>query len=169
MSQLEPQYKHELVEKDNVSYVDDFIKPILYKGGLAVDDRGAVSFVNDFNFQDVKRFYVVENHKQGFVRAWHAHKKESKYVMVVKGSALIGAVKINDWVNPSREQKVNRYVLSEKNPSVLYIPAGYANGFMSLSEDTKIIFFSTSSLNDSLGDDIRYDAHYWDPWQVEER
>lgn len=114
MSQLEPQYKHELVEKDNVSYVDDFIKPILYKGGLAVDDRGAVSFVNDFNFQDVKRFYVVENHKQGFVRAWHAHKKESKYVMVVKGSALIGAVKINDWVNPSREQKVNRYVLSEK-------------------------------------------------------
>jgi hypothetical protein len=25
-------------------------------GGLAVDDRGSVSFVNDFNFEGVKRF-----------------------------------------------------------------------------------------------------------------
>lgn len=59
-------------------------EPQLLKGGLAVDDRGTVSFVNDFNFADVKRFYIVENHKQGFVRAWHAHRNESKYVMVVK-------------------------------------------------------------------------------------
>ena len=80
----------------------------------AVDDRGAVSFVNDFDFKDVKRFYIVENHKQGFVRGWHAHKKESKYVMVVKGSALIGAVQIDDWDNPSKDLKVNRYVLVKK-------------------------------------------------------
>ena len=89
--------------------------------------------------------------------------------MVVKGSALIGAVQIDDWDNPSKDLKVNRYVLSEKTPSVLYIPAGYANGFMSLTDYAKIIFFSTSSLNDSLGDDFRYEAHYWDPWIVEER
>ena len=156
-----------------MSYYQDTVlqevQPQLLKGGLAVDDRGAVSFVNDFNFSDVKRFYIVENHKQGFVRAWHAHKNEAKYVMVVKGSAVIGAVQIDDWDNPSKDLKVNRYVLSEKNPSVLYIPAGFANGFMSLSNDTKIIFFSTSELKDSLNDDIRYDAHYWEAWEVEER
>ena len=156
-----------------MSYYQDTVlqevQPQLLKGGLAVDDRGAVSFVNDFNFSDVKRFYIVENHKQGFVRAWHAHKNEAKYVMVVKGSAVIGAVQIDDWDNPSKDLKVNRYVLSEKNPSVLYIPAGFANGFMSLSKDTKIIFFSTSELKDSLNDDIRYDAHYWEAWEVEER
>ena len=56
-----------------------------------------------------------------------------------------------------------------RSPSVLFIPAGYANGFMSLTEDTKILFFSTSSLEDSVGDDIRSDAHHWDPWTVEER
>jgi dTDP-4-dehydrorhamnose 3,5-epimerase len=143
--------------------------PHLLKGGLAVDDRGTVSFVNDFTFKDVKRFYIVENHKKGFVRAWHAHKKEAKYVMVVKGSAVIGAVKIDNWESPSKDLKINRFVLSEKNPSVLFIPAGHANGFMSLSEDAKIIFFSTSELKDSLNDDIRYDAHYWEAWQVEER
>ena len=99
------------------------LEPLIFKGGLAVDDRGTVSFVNDFNFEGVKRFYTVENHKQGFVRAWHAHKKEAKYVMVVKGSAVIGAVKIDNWENTSKDLKVNRFVLSEKSPSVLFIPA----------------------------------------------
>ena len=144
-------------------------EPLLLKGGLSVDDRGTVSFVNDFNFENVKRFYAVENHKQGFVRAWHAHKQEAKYVMVMKGSAIIGAVKIDNWESPSKNTKVNRFVLSEKNPSVLFIPAGFANGFMSLTEDSKIIFFSTSELKDSLNDDFRYDAHYWDIWKIEER
>jgi dTDP-4-dehydrorhamnose 3,5-epimerase len=144
-------------------------EPQLFKGGIAVDDRGTVSFVNDFNFADVKRFYIVENHKQGFVRAWHAHRNESKYVMVVKGSAVIGAVQIDNFEKPSKDQKIFRYVLSEKSPSVLFIPAGFANGFMSLSEDAKIIFFSTSELKDSLNDDVRFDAHYWEAWKVEER
>ncbi|MEW6557943.1 MAG: dTDP-4-dehydrorhamnose 3,5-epimerase family protein [Elusimicrobiota bacterium] len=145
------------------------VQPYLIKGGLAIDDRGTVSFVNDFNFDGVKRFYTVENHKQGFVRAWHAHRNESKYVMVVKGSAVIGTVEIDDWGNPSKDLKVHRFVLSEKKPSVLFIPAGYANGFMSLTDDTKIIFFSTSELKDSLNDDLRYDAYYWDIWKIEER
>lgn len=145
------------------------LKPELIKGGISVDDRGSVSFVNDFNFSNVKRFYIVENHRRGFVRAWHAHKKEAKYVIVVKGSALLSAVEIDDWVNPSKENKVYRFVLSEKTPAVLYIPAGYANGFMSLTDDAKLIFFSTSELNDSLNDDYRFDARYWNPWEIEER
>ena len=143
--------------------------PHLFEGGLAVDDRGEVGFVNDFNFADVKRFYSVANHRSGFIRAWHAHRREAKYVTVVEGSALIGAVKIDDWENPSKDSKVWRYVLSERKPSVLYIPAGYANGFMSLTAKTKLIFFSTSSIEETHGDDIRYDAYYWNPWEIEER
>lgn len=139
------------------------------EGGLAVDDRGQVSFVNDFNFEGVKRFYMVSNHAAGFVRAWHAHKKEAKYVMVVKGAAVIGAVPIDNWDKPSKSTEVQRFVLSEKKPTVLYIPAGYANGFMSLTKDAQIIFFSTSTLDESLGDDFRYESRYWDIWSVEER
>lgn len=144
-------------------------KPTMIKGGIAVDDRGSVSFVNDFNFANVKRFYMVENHDNGFVRAWHAHKNEGKYVMVVKGSAKIGAVCIDDWETPSPDLPVDQFVLSEKSPSVLYIPAGYANGFRNLTEDTKIVFFSTSTLAESADDDYRYPARLWNPWDVEER
>ncbi|MCE7936357.1 sugar epimerase [Candidatus Saccharibacteria bacterium CPR2] len=141
----------------------------IIEGGLAVDDRGQVTFANEFDFSDVKRFYMVSNHGQGFVRAWHAHKKEAKYVLVVKGSALVGAVEIDDWNTPSKQTEVKRFVLSEKTPKILYIPAGYANGFMSLTGDTQIIFFSTSTLEESLNDDIRYHARHWDIWTVEER
>jgi len=144
-------------------------EPTLLNGGLAVDDRGQVSFVNDFDFKGVKRFYMVGNHKAGFVRAWHAHKKEAKYVLVVKGAAVVGTVEIDDWDKPSKDLEVKRFVLSEKKPTVLYIPEGYANGFMSLTKDAQLIFFSTSSLDESLGDDFRYDSHHWDIWSVEER
>lgn len=143
--------------------------PQLFEGGSAIDDRGEVGFVNDFSFAGVKRLYCVANHKAGFVRAWHAHRREAKHVMVVQGAALIGAVEINDWDNPSKDNKVWRYVLSAHKPSILYIPAGYANGFMSLVEDTKLIVFSTSTLEESRSDDIRYDARYWDIWTVTER
>jgi len=144
-------------------------KPVIMSGGLAVDDRGEVGFVNDFSFQGVKRFYTVANHRAGFIRAWHGHRKEAKYITAVVGAAVVGAVKIDNWEKPSRELSVNRFVLSAKRPSVLFIPAGYANGFMSLTDDLKLMFFSTSTLEESAGDDIRFDSRLWDPWQVEER
>lgn len=141
----------------------------LIKGGLGIDDRGAVSFVNEFDFAGVKRFYMVENHKQGFIRAWHGHKKEAKYVSVVSGSAIVAAVKVDNWENPSKNLPVERYVLSARNPQILFIPAGYANGFMSLTEDAKLIFYSTSTLEESKGDDIRFESRLWDAWSVVER
>jgi len=143
--------------------------PLLIEGGLGVDDRGEVAFVNDFSFDKVRRFYVVTNHRSGFVRAWHAHRREAKYVSVIRGAALVGAVKVDDWDSPSRSLEVNRYVLSAKKPAVLYIPQGYANGFMSLTEDATLIFFSSSTLDESRGDDVRYDSRYWNIWEVIER
>jgi len=141
----------------------------LIQGNLSVDDRGRVSFVNDFNFSGVKRFYTVSNHRQGFIRAWHAHKKESKYLTVVRGAAIVCAVRIDNWENPSKELPVQRFILSEQIPSVLYIPNGYGNGFMNLTNDTQLVFFSTSTVEESQGDDFRYDAYYWNPWKIVER
>jgi dTDP-4-dehydrorhamnose 3,5-epimerase-like enzyme len=144
-------------------------EPVLFRGGLAIDDRGELGFVNDFRFEAVKRFYTVANHRAGFVRAWHGHRKEGKYVTVVEGAALIGAVPLGDGSHPSRETPVKRYVLSANQPSVLFIPPGYFNGFMSLTADTKLMFFSTATLEESLDDDIRLEAHFWNIWNIEER
>jgi len=141
----------------------------LIEAGISIDDRGKLMFANTFDFHDVRRFYVVSNHSTGFVRAWHAHKKEAKYVLVVCGAAVVGAVEIDNWENPSRDAQPNRYVLSSQKPSILYIPPGYANGFMTLTQDTQLMFFSTSSVEESRNDDYRYPARYWNIWDVEER
>ncbi len=144
-------------------------KPRIIDGNLSVDDRGQLVFVNDFNFKDIKRFYMVENHRDRFIRAWHAHKKEAKYVLVIRGSALVGMVMIDDWEKPSKKASVSRFILSAKTPQLLYIPPGFANGFMSLTADTQLIFYSTNTLDESQNDDFRYPSHYWDIWKVEER
>ena len=60
-------------------------------------------------------------------------------------------------------------MLSETTPSVLFLPAGSANGAMSLSEDAQILVYSTSTLQESLNDDIRFPSRLWDPWTIEER
>ena len=132
------------------------------EGGVAVDDRGQLSFVNDFDFKDVKRFYMVDNHEKGFIRAWHGHKKEGKYVFVPNGAILIGCVNLET-------EEIDRFVLSSSKPQVLYIPPGYANGFMNLQNNTKVMFFSTSTLEDSLGDDIRFEWDKWNIWNIERR
>jgi dTDP-4-dehydrorhamnose 3,5-epimerase-like enzyme len=131
-------------------------------GGIAVDDRGSVRFVNDFNFEGVKRFYQVENHNRGFIRAWHGHKKEGKYVYVTSGSALIGVVNMET-------EEISKFVLSDKSPKVLWIPPKNYNGFKSLEENTKILFFSTTTLEESLGDDIREEHNKWNIWEEDFR
>ena len=131
-------------------------------GGLSVDDRGTVRFVNDFDFSGVKRFYQVENHRKGFIRAWHGHKKEGKYVYVASGVALVGIVDL-------KTKKLQKFVLSDKKPQVLWVPPNHANGFMNLEDNTKILFFSTSTLKESLNDDIRFPHDKWNIWDIEYR
>jgi dTDP-4-dehydrorhamnose 3,5-epimerase len=144
------------------------MQPRLIQGGLAVDDRGQVAFVNDFDLRGAKRFYLVSNHRKGFVRAWHGHKQEQKYVLVVKGAALVRLIGLEHWDDKSRPWTLS-YVLSEKKPAVLHIPAGYFNGFMTLTDDAQLMFFSTATLEESGVDDIRLPADKWGPWEMEQR
>lgn len=146
-----------------------FKEPTIIKGGISFDDRGSVSYANDFLFSDVKRFYLISNHKQNFVRAWHGHKEEGKYFLCVQGSMLVGAVAPDRWDNPSQDLKPFRTVLSASQPTILAIPPGYANGLMSLTADAKLMVFSTSTLEEALKDDIRFSARLWNIWDVEER
>lgn len=119
---------------------------MLINGDLSIDERGVVKFVNEFNFRDVKRFYIVENHGD-LTRGWHGHEKEAKYVFVSKGRAKVE-------VKPLKVGETKSYMLSEKKPQVLYIPAGNYNAVTTYG-DTQVIFFSTSTLEESKSDDIR--------------
>ena len=130
----------------------------ILNGGISIDDRGSVRYVNDFNFENVKRFYHVENHSKGFIRAWHGHLKEGKYIYVVSGSILVGIVNIESG-------EIQKFILSSMSPKILWVPPGNYNGFKTLEDNTKVLFFSTSTLEESLGDDIREDFDKWNIWE----
>lgn len=153
----------------------DSLVPVLLEGALSIDDRGSLAFINGFNpaAAGVRRLYLTQNHRAGFVRAWHGHKKETKYVMAVSGSALVCAVEVRNWEprphDCDRASEVHRFVLSAVKPAVLYIPPGYANGWMSLNHDCRLLWFSTATLDASRMDDVRFPVRYWNPWKVEER
>jgi len=144
-------------------------EPHLIPAGTSTDDRGRVYFANDFDLREARRLYIVENFAPGTVRAWHAHRSERKWVMALAGAALACCVAIDDWDAPSPDTTIHRFTLDADHPAVLSIPAGYANGAMTLLPNTKLLYVSDASLDESLGDDVRYPARHWDPWHVAER
>ncbi len=146
-------------------------EPSIIPGGFAVDDRGQITFANGFSFAQIRRFYIVENFSTRVVRAFHGHLKEEKFVFVLAGSAIVAAVPLDDPVRPSPNFKPHRFVLSDRQPRILYVPAGYANGFRPLEPRTKILFFSTATLEDSAKDDYRLPHDYWgtELWKVDFR
>lgn len=142
-------------------------KTTIYSGNIHSDARGQVRFVNDFNFKGVKRFYQIENSPNNPIRAFHGHKKEAKYVYVASGSILLCSVYVDNFENPSKKASIERHILTDKNPQIVYIPPHFVNGIKTLEEDTRVIFYSTSSLEDSIADDYRIPYDYWgtDIWQ----
>jgi dTDP-4-dehydrorhamnose 3,5-epimerase-like enzyme len=141
-----------------------FLEPRILEGNIFTDDRGVLSFNNDFRFADIKRFYIIQNHDQNFVRAWHGHEHEEKYFLCTEGSFMVCGVKIDNFKNPSKSQEVKKFYLNN-NGCLLYIPSGYANGFVNLTKENKLIVFSNKTLKESLNDDFRYEYNHWDVWE----
>ena len=135
------------------------------------DDRGDIVYCNEFNFiqKKIKRFYQITNNNLNFVRAWHGHKKEEKFLLVTKGVFKICAVKIDNWKNPSKKLSVKEFVISSNSPKILQIPGGYAHGAQNLKIGSKLLVFSTFNLEESIKDDYRYKSDLWYNWDIKFR
>ena len=137
------------------------MKAKIIQGGNFSDHRGTLSYVNDFSFKDIERFYIISNSDTHPVRAWQGHKLDAKNFYCLSGSFRIHYVKIDNWENPSKDLTIETVTLTESESKMLHIPAGYANAIESLGPDSKLISFSTLPLSNVSEDDVRYDANYW--------
>ena len=133
----------------------------IIQGGKFSDHRGSISYVNDFSFTDIERFYIISNSKENPIRAWQGHKSDNKNFYCLSGSFNIHFVKIDNWENPSKYLAVETVFVSEADSKIVHIPAGYANAVESLEENSKLISFSTLSLANLIEDDVRYPLEYW--------
>lgn len=147
-------------------------KPQIIELKLHADDRGMVyGALTDLHQRGIKRTYVVRNWSKGMIRAWHGHKTADTYMHVIKGAAKLAAFPIDDQRPQKEKDPIFQCVLTEHTPGILYVPAGYYNGAMSLEDDTRILVYSTLLLEDVKKDDFRQDATTFglDFWGVKPR
>lgn len=134
------------------------------KGNQFTDHRGTLQFVNEFTFPGVKRFYQIIHPDATVIRAWQGHKVEEKSFYVVKGKFLIAWVEVDDWEHPSPDLLASYVLLDEATPSVLHLPAGFANGIKALEPHSRLMVYSNLSLEESATDRWSFDPHLWFDW-----
>jgi len=135
--------------------------PSLIVGGQHIDERGALSFFNDFDMAKIKRFYIVEHCNRSVFRAWQGHQYEQKWFSVLLGAFQLAIVKPDIWEVPSKQIVPTAYRLSERVHQILHVPGGYVTGFCALESNSKMIVFSDKTLEESKLDDFRFDSNYW--------
>ncbi len=113
------------------------------------DNRGY--FMESYNYRDFKEngldmVFVQDNQsksKKGVLRGLHFQKKHSqgKLVRVIKGEVFDVAVDLR-----RTSETYGRYfgiILSAENKRQLYIPKGFAHGFLVLSDEAEFIYKCT--------------------------
>lgn len=136
-------------------------KPSLISGGLHTDARGSVSFVNDFDFKGVDRFYSIRCKNPHEPRGWVGHQRDTKWFTVLQGSFLIAVVAPGNWISPTGKEAVDRFIITDDKPSVLCVPGGYATAQMALSADAILTVFSSGTIQRAKEDDFRFPLAQW--------
>lgn len=116
---------------------------------------------NEFSLGPFKRFYCIENSSLQPMRGWHAHRFESKAFVSVFGKIRIGAVEVQDWAHPDRNAEIFSQELGPDTADVYFVPAGFANGILSLEPGARVMVFSSATLQESMQDDYRFDKDFW--------
>jgi dTDP-4-dehydrorhamnose 3,5-epimerase-like enzyme len=129
------------------------------------DQRGTLIHFNNFNLERIKRMYIIEHPDINIVRAWLAHKIESKWFFVLNGCFKLILLKPDDWQKPSANLKYSEFLLESDKNKILYVPGGYAYGFKATKPHSKMMVFSDFNIEDSTSDDYRFDKNLWYNWK----
>jgi len=133
---------------------------MLLEGKKHQDDRGVITFNNDFDASKIKRIYTIENHSVDFVRGWQGHKVEQRWFACMKGSFEISVIVADDFINTSRDLTIQKYLLQDDLLTYLHIPAGCITAIQSKSQGSKLLVLSDYGLGD-IADEYRYSLEYF--------
>ncbi|MGL5459254.1 MAG: dTDP-4-dehydrorhamnose 3,5-epimerase [Cetobacterium sp.] len=120
------------------------IEPKIYS-----DERGF--FYEFFNRQQLLKYgideeFVQGNHSKsnfGVLRGLHFQKEQAqgKLIRVLKGEILDIVVDLRK--DSETFGKYFKIILSESNRKILFVPKGFAHGFLTLQDDTEIEYLCT--------------------------
>ncbi len=127
------------------------------------DERGFLMELlrsDDPIFSKFGQCYVSMNYP-GVVRAWHYHKQQDDYFVVVKGMVKVGLYDMRDG-SPTHGEASELY-LGDNNNIVLKIPAGVAHGYKTVGvEPSLLVNFPTELYNREEPDEHRL------PWDTDQ-
>jgi dTDP-4-dehydrorhamnose 3,5-epimerase len=134
---------------------------IIFKSKKFNDERGY--FRELYLEKYIKKkiiFSVVSKSKKNVLRGMHMQTKnmQGKYLSVVKG-------KILDVVIDCRKKsktfgKHFKIILSDKNSTSIYIPPGFAHGFLSIDDENIVVYSCTNYRNANSEISISWNDSY---------
>lgn len=121
-----------------------------------VDDRGVLDqvFNDDLPFK-VKRCYTL-HHQGKVIRGWHGHKEEWKALYCTRGSFKVLVAKMKNLIGKELPNDSEEFSVNERKNEILVIKPGYYHALVNLEDDSKLMVFSSSTLEESKNDDYRY-------------
>lgn len=134
--------------------------PEIITGSIHSDERGTLSYNNDFDASIIKRVYIIENINTDYIRAWQGHKIEQRWFSAINGSFKIQLIKIDNWEKPSKDCQSFTFIISAGKLDVLHIPGGYVSSIQSLEPNSKLLVMANYLLGETK-DEYRYEADYF--------
>ena len=116
---------------------------------------------SEFAANGITAHFVQDNHScssKGVVRGLHfqrAPKAQAKLVRVVRGAVWDVAVDLR--AGSATYRKWLGVELTEDNHAMLFIPAGFAHGFVALADDTHLLYKCSAEYDAKLDGGIRWD------------
>lgn len=136
------------------------MKPKIIIGNYKVDERGKLTYNNNFNASGIKRIYTIENESLNFSRGWQGHQIEQRWFSAILGSFKINLIQIDEWKNPSKDLPVLEFILHSEKLDFLHIPAGYVTAIQALKEQSKLLLLADYQLNE-VDDEFRFPIDYF--------
>lgn len=133
---------------------------MILNGKRHEDERGIITFNNDFDASQIKRIYTIENHSTEFVRGWQGHKIEQRWFSCMKGKFEISVIKVDDFTQPSKDLDINKYILEDNQLDYLHIPAGCITAIKSVEKGSKILVLADFGLGE-IPDEYRFPIDYF--------
>jgi len=133
---------------------------MIFEGRRHEDERGIITYNNDFGASQIKRIYTIENHSTDFIRGWQGHKVEQRWFACMKGSFEISVIVVDDFKNPSKELTIQKYLLKDDVLTYLHIPSGCITAIQSKQEGSKLLVLADYELGE-INDEYRYILDYF--------
>lgn len=133
---------------------------MIYSGNHHKDDRGIITYNNNFDASLIKRIYTIENHSIEFIRGWQGHQVEQRWFAAMKGSFEIAVIKVDDFNNPDKDLAIEKTILTDDNLTYLHIPPGCITAIKSLEENSKLLVLSDYALGE-IEDEYRFPLDYF--------